>query len=158
MKAASIAEIKKELKHKSPDELVELCLRLAKSKKDAKQLLTYLVFEADDEATYIENVKAFADEEFAQINMSSGYFAKKGVRKVLRELKGQIRYSGIKTTEVEILLHFCHLFNAYECHAWQMPVMDNMYLRAIKRIETVVSSLHSDLQYDYRLQLDELNL
>ncbi|MCB0738762.1 MAG: hypothetical protein KDC92_14710, partial [Bacteroidetes bacterium] len=144
------------LKHKSPDELVELCLSLAKSKKDAKQLLTYLVFEADDETAYVENVMTFADQEFAQINMSSGYLAKKGIRKVLRELKAQIRYSGIKTTEVEILLHFCHLYKAYECHTYQMPIIDNMYLRTVKRIETVVSSLHSDLQYDYSNKLDEL--
>ena len=42
MKAASIVTIRKELKHKSSEELQKLCLRLAAYKVENKELLTYL--------------------------------------------------------------------------------------------------------------------
>ena len=56
MKAVSVVKIRKELHHRSHDELMELCLRLAKFKKENKELLTYLLFEADNEEQYIQTV------------------------------------------------------------------------------------------------------
>lgn len=57
MKAASLKEIKQELKILTHSELVELCLHLSKFKKENKELLSYLLFEASNEATYIEGIK-----------------------------------------------------------------------------------------------------
>ena len=57
MKAASIREIKQVLENSTKTELSEVCLRLAKYKKENKELLTYLLFEADDEQNYLQNVK-----------------------------------------------------------------------------------------------------
>ena len=48
MKAAKVSEIKKDLKRKTQPELLDLCLHLAKFKKENKELLTYLLYEADD--------------------------------------------------------------------------------------------------------------
>ena len=45
MKTASIQELKQELQGVAPGKLLELCLRLARFKKDNKELLTYLLFE-----------------------------------------------------------------------------------------------------------------
>ncbi len=61
MKAASIQELKQELQHTSLKEITELCLRLARFKKENKELLTYLLFEASDaESLYrkCENIYA----------------------------------------------------------------------------------------------------
>jgi len=44
MKAASSKEIKSALIEQSPTQLTELCLRLARFKKENKELLTYLLF------------------------------------------------------------------------------------------------------------------
>ena len=57
MKVASIKDIKTELKKRTNDELLELCLHLSKFKKENKELLTYLLFEAHDETGYIEYEK-----------------------------------------------------------------------------------------------------
>jgi len=57
MKAATINEIKQELQSLPPVRLSEICLRLAKFKKDNKELLTYLLFEAQDEEEYKKNIK-----------------------------------------------------------------------------------------------------
>ena len=57
MKAASINELKERTGSQEPAELLSFCLRLAKFKKENKELLTFLLFEADDITAYIENVK-----------------------------------------------------------------------------------------------------
>ena len=77
MKAASVNEIKQELKELNSIQLTELCLRLARFKKENKELLTYLLFEAHDLPAYINSVKEQIDEDFAQINTTNIYFAKK---------------------------------------------------------------------------------
>ena len=102
MKAATIAQLKKELQFRSQDEILQLCLRLARFKKENKELLTYLLFEAGNEGGYIETVKLEIDEMFSDINTNSFFYIKKSVRKILRTLKKYIRYSGNKETEVEL--------------------------------------------------------
>ena len=107
MKAASLAQIKKELKLRSSQDIEELCLRLGRFKKENKELLTYLLFEADDEQGYITHIKETIDDEFNSITNTNFYYLKKSVRKILKNVKKYIRYSSDKETEVAILLHFC---------------------------------------------------
>ncbi len=58
MRTATINELKKELGTVPHAQLVgELCLRLAKYKKESKELLTYLLFEAHSLDGYIASVK-----------------------------------------------------------------------------------------------------
>ena len=109
MKASTVHELKDELKHLSVKELVELCNRLARFKKENKELLTYLLFEAHDEKGYIQSVKTEVEQQFAEIPKGNSlYLQKKSIRKILRTVNKYNRYSGIKTTEVELLLYFCN--------------------------------------------------
>ena len=71
MKAATISEIKHELTQTNPSILIDLCLKLAKFKKDNKELLTYLLFEAHDEVAFIEQVKLEIESQFETINFSN---------------------------------------------------------------------------------------
>ena len=81
MKTATVSEIKKELIFRSSDELMELCLRLARFKKENKELLTYLLFESEDEEAFIVGVKRRMDEQFEEINTNSYFYIKKSVTK-----------------------------------------------------------------------------
>ena len=157
MKSTTVANIRKELKHKSNEELAELCLRLSRFKKENKELLTYLLFEADYEAGYIETIKNEIDEQFDQINTSSFFYIKKSVRKILRNTKKYIRYSLNKETEVELLLYFCQKLNAMTPSISKNTTLSNFYDRNIIAIKKKVKNLHEDLQYDYNNKLDELN-
>lgn len=156
MKAATVKQLKDELKELTPPELVELCLRMAKFKKDNKELLTYLLFEAHDEEQYIQQVKEEMEELFQEINTSSYYYIKKSVRKIHRLLRKRIQYSKKTTTEVEILLHFCHLLRDMSPTIRGNTVLFNFYLRQIDTIKKQIGKLHEDLQYDYQLELEEL--
>ena len=156
MKAASIVEIKKVLKSMNEEELIACCLRLAKFKKDNKELLTYLLFEEKDENSYIELIKEEIEIAFEEINTSHIYYAKKGIRKVLRSINKYIRYSGKKQTEVEILIHFCETLKRSGIKYKTSTVLHNLYNNQIKKIEKALSTLHEDLRYDYQESLDKL--
>jgi hypothetical protein len=156
MKAVSVVTIRKELKHKSSEELAELCLRLSRFKKENKELLTYLLFEADSEAGYIETVKQEIDEQFELINTDSFFYIKKSVRKILRNTKKYIRYSLNKETEVELLLYFCKKLKTMKPSISRNTTLTNIYDRNIEAITKKVLALHEDLQYDYTLALEEM--
>jgi hypothetical protein len=156
MQAASVKELKQELQHLAAPDLVQLCLRLAKFKKENKELLTYLLFEAQDEEGYIRMVKSTVENQFAEINRSNYYLIKKGVRKILRELKRYIRYSQNKATEVELLLHFCHQLRIFEPSMTRSRVLRNIFSTQIGMIERKIDKLHEDLQYDFQIELENL--
>lgn len=156
MKAASVSNIKKELKHRSPEELLEICLRLSKFKKENKELLTYLLYEVDDEAAYIQSVKNEIDQQFSEINKSSYYFIKKSVRKILRNIKKHSRYSTKKETEVELLIYFCNVLKNMSPSIKRDQTLYNIYLRQIEVIKKLISTLHEDLQFDFNAELQEL--
>lgn len=158
MKAASAQEIKAALKELEAKALTELCLRLARYKKENKELLTFLLFEADDLQAYIKSVNEEIDEAFGNLNTSSVYFATKGIRKAMRMANKYIRYAGSKTAEVEILLHYFTNFRGLKLSWQRSTALSNMYKSGLKKIETAVSSLHEDLQYDYRRSLERLQI
>ncbi|MFY0627468.1 MAG: hypothetical protein JXR07_14295 [Reichenbachiella sp.] len=156
MKAATVSEIKRELKSKSEDDLLNLCLHLSKFKKENKELLTYLLYEAEDEANFIEGVKDEIDELFLLINTNSYFYIKKSVRKILRMIKKYIRYSKKKQTEVELLLHFCKVLKEMKPTMRNDIALHNIFKRQVEMIEKAVSYLHEDLQYDYDHDLRSL--
>ncbi len=156
MKAATVSQLKKELQHRTPEELLALCLRLSKFKKENKELLTYLLFESDHEEGYIETVKSEIDELFSEINTNSYFYIKKSVRKILRNLKKYIRYSGHKETEVELLLYFCQKLKDFRPSIRRNTTLTNLYHRQLDFVEKKIGLLHEDLQYDYGLLLENV--
>ena len=156
MKAATIRELRQELKEQEPEKLVELCLHLTRFKKENKELLTYLLFEAHDESAFIEGVKEEIDELFGQITSRSIYLRKKQIRKILRTAKKYIRYSKKKETEVQLLIHFCHRLKDMQPSVLRSAAMMNLFGRQIKAIKKALSYLHEDLQFDYKQMLTVL--
>jgi len=156
MKSASLKEIKNELQHQSQSELLELCLRLSRFKKENKELLTYLLFEASDETRYIDSVKEYMDVEFEKINTKSYFFIRKSMRKILTNTKKFIRYSKQKETEVELLLYYCQKLKAFHPSIKRSARLVNIFNRQLLLIKKTIATLHEDLQYDYQQEIDTL--
>jgi hypothetical protein len=156
MKAATVNEIKQELLELSKEKLTALCLRLARFKKENKELLTFLLFEADNITGYIENVKQEMNVQFAAINTSSVYFVKKSLRKMLRITNKYIRYSGSSTIETELLLYFCKLVKGMNDSITTNAVIATIYQNQLKKIKAAIAGLHEDLQYEYLKELEML--
>ena len=133
-----------------------MCLRLSRFKKENKELITYLLFEASDEASYVESVKREIDEQFEQVNRKSYYLFKKSVGKILRSTRKYIRYSQVKQTEVELLIYFCRKLKKISPTMHKNSGLLNLYNRQVDTIIKKVSLLHEDLQIDYESDLAEL--
>ena len=158
MKTATIHELKQELQSVAPGRLLELCLRLAKFKKENKELLTYLLFESNDEELYINSVKLMIDEDFTELPKSNLHLTKKSLRKTLRTINRYIRYTGSRQVEAALLIYFSTKLKNAGIQLQKSMVLSNLYDQQLKKIKAALHSLHEDLQYDYQKDLDELKL
>jgi hypothetical protein len=156
MKAATIQEIKQELNSLSSSRLTELCLRLARYKKDNKELLTYLLFESDDETAFIKNVKSELDTEFEELPKATLYHTKKSLRRIVRVLIKRIKYTGSAQVEIELLVYYCEKVRASKIPIHKNPVLVNLYQQQVKKIRAAIATLHEDLQYDYLKELKKI--
>lgn len=158
MKIASLKEIKTALSLMENEELVTLCLRTAKFKKDNKELINYILFESGDEANYIESAKEEMKEQMSAINTSNLYLAKKTVRKVLRLTQKYMKYSETKTTKIELLIAFCKLLKSTGLPLTPNTVLGNIDSRQMLLLGKLINDLHEDLQYDYHEVINDLLL
>jgi hypothetical protein len=157
MKAATIHELKKELENLEAEQLNVLCLRLAKFKKENKELLTYLLFEASDEQSYINEVKNETTTQFEGLSKLNVYYVKKSLRRILRVLNKQIRYSSLAVTEFELRIHFCQQMKDNLVPIHQNTLLMNIYQGQLKKILQLKSKLDEDLQFDYESQIKGLS-
>ncbi len=156
MQVVTLKAVKDELKHLSQPEILELCVRLAKFKKENKELLGYLLFDAHNEEVYITQVKESMSLQFSKINTKTNYLIKKGVRKILADTKKHIRYSNHKETEVVLLIHFCEQVKNMHPPMKFNKRVQNMYNTQIGLLQKRIALLHEDLQFDYHSTFEEL--
>lgn len=156
MKTASLKEIKTDLKEKTREELLELCLTVTKFKKENKEYLTYLLFNADAEEQYIADIKEELENSFLDINTSSYFFIRKSVRKNLKRIKTYIRYSKNKETEADLLLFFCEILSEFKPSISRNQTLVNTFYNQLKMAKNALNKLHEDLQFDYKERVENL--
>lgn len=156
MKAATIKQLKDELKHQDRENLEALVLRLSRFKAENKELLTYLLFEAHNEAAFVHAIKKELDEDFNQINTASPFYVKKSLRKMIRKIRKYSRYSNHKETEVELFLYFSRQLKNHPAKLLNYNNLLKIYLQQLATIKNKLPKLHEDLQYDFKMELDEL--
>lgn len=155
MKPATVQEIKQELNELKQQELIAICQRLARFKKENKELLSYILFESHNEQGYVDGIKEEIEELMGTINKSHIYFARKTIRKILRQVNKYSRYSSSKQTEVELLLYFCKSLKSTGIPVQQHAALNNLYVNQIRKIKKLMTGLHEDIQYDLKRELEE---
>ena len=156
MKAASVVQLRKEIEHLDNEKLKQLCLRLARFKLENKELLTYLLFEAEDELGYVQRIKSQLDILFLDINTQHYFYIKKSVRKILRRIRKYARYSNQPETEIELLLYFCSKMHEITPSIFKNKTLSKIYNRQLESALKKTVKLHDDLQFEYKLQIEEL--
>ena len=156
MQSASLSTIKNELQHIPQEALVELCIRMAKYKKENKELLNYLLFENTSEHEYIQTLKNEITSEFESVNVSTMFFAKKSIRRILRMANKYVKYSGLAETEIVVLIHFLKEMKALKIDYTKSAAMVNLYNSQLKKINKAMKTLHEDLQYEYEKEIQLL--
>lgn len=157
MKAESLSGVKKELQLLSAPELTELCLALAKYKKDNKEYLSFLLFRSHDKTTFVTEVKEEIDVYFSEIRSQANlYFAKKSLRKILRVIGRYSKYIGDKALSAELYIYFCAQLKKSGIPFRKSQQLVNLYEQQLKKIDTLIASLHEDLQGDYAPEIEDL--
>jgi hypothetical protein len=149
MTFATLAEIKKELQGADADVLQTLCLRLAKYKKENKELLGYLLFESQNEPSYVRQIKEDIDLQFEELKDRNLYIVKKMLRKILRYTNRHIKYSTNDETDLELRIYFCEKVKAAKIPLATSTTLFNLYQGQLKKINGIVTKLPEDLQSDY---------
>lgn len=158
MKPAGVSEIKNELKELDKKELLELCLALAKYKKENKEYLTYLLFEAHDKESYAAEVRKIIDDEFVELKKQPNlYYVKKGLRKLLRIITRYTRFLDNPAMKADLHVYFLRSLKDSGIPYWKEKRIVNLYEAELKKINTLVKSLHEDLRADYQQSVDELS-
>jgi len=155
MEQEKLIKLKKELSGYSVTELTDICLRLAKYKKENKELLQYLIYDAQDPMEYAEKVKLFLSEEFK--NMQKHYYYNtKSMRKILRLISRYAKYTASKQVEMELTLWFCSNFLTFADLKTTHKPLQGLLRRQLDKITKLLPRLHEDLQFDYKLEFDSL--
>ncbi|MDQ2863550.1 MAG: hypothetical protein M3R50_07885 [Bacteroidota bacterium] len=153
MKAYTINEIKTELEQGNTKQLFSLCLKLAKFKKENKELLAFLLFESGDIPGYVEKINAETKEYFNDINNSNTYYIKKSIRKILRYINKHIKFISTKPAEAEIRIHFCNCMTDAAIPFHKSKQLLKIYEGQLAKVSALLLSLHPDLQYDLKKQI-----
>ena len=156
MKAAGTQQIKEELKQLPAKEVMELCLRLARFKKENKELLSYILFDSADMQGYIDTIKHEINSAFAVLS-SSRYFIQKGLYSMLKNISKYSRFTGTKEAEVQLRLHFCRTMKLYGMASHKHQATMNIYTSQLDKTQSLIHDLHEDLQWDFQKELNELN-
>jgi hypothetical protein len=155
MKPEKLTAIKKELNGLSVQQLTEMCLRLAKYKKDNKELLNYLLYHASDPLAYAGQVKTFLEEDFKTLP-SHYYHASKTLRKILRLMNRHAKYTASKQVELELLIWFCNSFLQYGDTGTSHKALQALFIRQLDKIKALLPKLHEDLRFDYTQEFENL--
>lgn len=158
MKAASLNEIKQELLTYPPKKVLEICLRLAKFKKENKELLSFLLFDAHNEYGYVASIKHEIDEYFLELAGNTWYTTKKSLRKILRLIAKYSKHVSSKESEIDMLIHFCIKMKGLGEHFHYNQKYTNLYMLQIKKLNSLVQLTHEDIRHDYERQIEKLQL
>jgi hypothetical protein len=155
MEKYSLNDVKKELGHLDKNELIELCLKLTKFKRENKEYITYLIYNADNKMAFAFEIKSEIDALLLEIkSKDSPYLIKKGLRKTLRLINKYIKIIGDKSVAIELLIYFCANVKKHELLKSRNSVLYNLYNMQTKKINTLIHTLHEDLQSDFLKELE----
>lgn len=155
MHAATIDTIKTELKQLPPKQVLELLLRLARFKKENKELLTYILFESANESDYVEQIKVEITEEMEEIDKLPAYQYKKQFRKIQRKINKPIKYIGNKSATAELYMHMVRLISKKKKTVSVTSFLDKSLQQYIGKIEKLLPGIEDDLVADFKKQLQQ---
>jgi hypothetical protein len=156
MEISGLQEQKKELKSLNKEELLALCLRMSKYKKENKELLNYLLFYQHDTTAYLETLKQDLEAQFNELN-THPYYCAKSLRKILRTISRQAKYISQPYFEADLLLWFCHQYLDKVNLKNNNKSLQGLLIRPLEKIEKINRKLHEDLQFDIQQELDKIH-
>ena len=156
MKIATLAEIKKELQHLSPKELIDLITDLSKFSTDNKLYLYFKLYGREQPGLFAEMVQEELINDFRNGNQRNAHYAKKSAQAIRRKLNKYLKFTKDKPTQIDLISFFCGSLYEYGYLMHRHPVIENLYLMQMSKVERLLGQMHEDLQNDYQDKVKEL--
>lgn len=156
MKIVSLAEIKKELQHLSQKELITLMADLSKFSTDNKLFLYFQLYGREQPDLFAEMVQEELVHQFQTANTRNSYYAKKSAQGIRRKLNKYLKFSKDKAVQVDLIVFFCEMLVEYGYLKHRHPVIENLYVMQVGKVERLLGQMHEDLQFDYQNKITEL--
>lgn len=158
MEKISINIIKKELQELSQKQLVEICIQLAKARKENKEQLDFMLLKSHHLFQYEIDLKAEIDTQFEIFTYYKYYQLIKPLKAYVNSVLKQISYSKNPSFELEIIIYLCKQFFRFndDESIWFYKI-NIIYDSLARKIEPRFKKLHEDEQFDYRVKLEEIN-
>jgi hypothetical protein len=150
-----LSDLKKELAELSKPELIQLCLRVAKLKRENKELLAYLIFDADDPLFYAQKLKPEIREVFEQ-PFQHAYYLTKSIRKTMRLITKYYRFTSNKQGETELLIYLAEQFHNTWRKEYLYQALGKVIFRCLEKAEANLKKIDEDFRADFEQPIEEL--
>jgi len=155
MEKVSLSDIRKELSFASKEELVSICLRMARLKKENKEHLAYLLF-SKDEAVFIAEINEEITLAMHDLRNINTFQAKKVLQKTLRTITKNKKFCLSKVYEMEVMLHFVREMEQKKVPYSSSSYLFQFYAKQVIKLGKILPGLDEDLQTDYQSEVEEL--
>ena len=119
-------------------------------------MLSYVLFEAQDEQQYVETLKESLKELFEEVNVKTLYIAMKNLRKIIRLANRFLKYTSIKESHVQIYMFILQEILALDLNLSRSTSLLKIYSSLKNKLSNLIGELHEDLQYDYMRHFEAL--
>jgi hypothetical protein len=150
-----LSDLKKELSELSKPDLIKLCLRVAKLKRENKELLAYLIFDSDDPLFYAQKLKPEIKEVFEQ-PFQHGYHFTKSLRKTTRLITKYYRFTSNKQGETELLLYLVDQFHLSWRYEYRYQALGKVIFRCLEKAQANLKKIDEDFRADFEHPIAEL--
>jgi uncharacterized protein (UPF0335 family) len=151
----NLQSVKKELQHLSSSQLTDLCLRLAKYKKENKELLSYMLFEAENENGYVQGIKEEVEDLYKTLP-SHSYYQAKLLRKILKLIAKHAKFMASKPAEIDLLMHYCEQYLKRIERKITYKPLRQLLSKQLEKTGKLIGNLHEDLQFNYQADYEKL--
>jgi hypothetical protein len=150
-----LSDLKKELLELSKPELIQLCLRVAKLKRENKELLAYLIFDSDDPLFYAQKLKPEIKEVFEQ-PFQHAYYLTKSIRKAMRLITKYYRFTSNKQGETELLIYLVEEFYLSWRNEYRYQALGKVIYRCLEKAQSNLKKIDEDFRADFENPINEL--
>jgi hypothetical protein len=150
-----LSDLKKELLELSKPELIQLCLRVAKLKRENKELLAYLIFDSEDPIFYAQKLKPEIKEVFEQ-PFQHAYYLTKSIRKAMRLITKYYRFTSNKQGETELLIYLVEEFYLSWRNEYRYQALGKVIYRCLEKAQSNLKKIDEDFRADFENPIIEL--
>jgi hypothetical protein len=150
-----LSDLKKELLELSKPELIQLCLRVAKLKRENKELLAYLIFDSEDPLFYAQKLKPEIKEVFEQ-PFQHAYYLTKSIRKAMRLITKYYRFTSNKQGETELLIYLVEEFYLSWRNDYRYQALGKVIYRCLEKAQSNLKKIDEDFRADFENPIIEL--